>query len=493
MHTDREACLRAIQAKDARFDGMFFTGVTSTGIFCRPSCPARTPAARNVKFYPTAAAAQLAGFRACKRCLPAASPGSPQWDVRGDAVARAMRLIDDGVVDREGVAGLAARVGYSPRQVQRLLLDGAGAGPLALARTRRAQTARTLIQATDLPMTDIAFAAGFSSVRSFNDTVQAVYAASPSELRRRRRAAPFPSDDGLTFVDLTLATREPFCPCNVLGHLIATRIDGVESFADGTYHRTLRLPVGWGVASLRPVKAGVEVRLGLTEVSQLPTAVARLRRLLDLDADPVSIDDFLSLDPAFAPLVAAHPGRRIPRGVDGEETAVRIVLGQQVSTAAARTHGARLVSVLGTPVETGVPGLTRLFPASAEIAVVPDDALAFPASRRDTLRRIAAALAEGDIDLGPGADRDEARAALLALKGIGAWTVEMIAMRALGDPDAFPATDLGMIKAAKQWGIDSLATHAERWRPWRSYAVQHLWALTPHAANTIPGHPGCRS
>lgn len=493
MHTDREACLRAIQAKDARFDGMFFTGVTSTGIFCRPSCPARTPAARNVEFYPTAAAAQLAGFRACKRCLPAASPGSPQWDVRGDAVARAMRLIDDGVVDREGVAGLAARVGYSPRQVQRLLLDGAGAGPLALARTRRAQTARTLIQATDLPMTDIAFAAGFSSVRSFNDTVQAVYAASPSELRRRRRGAPFPSDDGLTFVDLTLATREPFCPCNVLGHLIATRIDGVESFADGTYHRTLRLPVGWGVASLRPVKAGVEVRLGLTEVSQLPTAVARLRRLLDLDADPVAVDDFLSLDPAFAPLVAAHPGRRIPRGVDGEETAVRIVLGQQVSTAAARTHGARLVSVLGTPVETGVPGLTRLFPTSAEIAVVPDDALAFPPSRRDTLRRIAAALAEGNIDLGPGADRDEARAALLALKGIGAWTVEMIAMRALGDPDAFPATDLGMIKAAKQWGIDSLATHAERWRPWRSYAAQHLWALTPHAANTIPGHPGCRS
>lgn len=493
MHTDREACLRAIQAKDARFDGMFFTGVTSTGIFCRPSCPARTPAARNVEFYPTAAAAQLAGFRACKRCLPAASPGSPQWDVRGDAMARAMRLIDDGVVDREGVAGLAARVGYSPRQVQRLLLDGAGAGPLALARTRRAQTARTLIQATDLPMTEIAFAAGFSSVRSFNDTVQAVYAASPSELRRRRRGAPFPSDDGLTFVDLTLATREPFCPCNVLGHLIATRIDGVESFADGTYHRSLRLPVGWGVASLRPVKAGVEVRLGLTEVSQLPTAVARLRRLLDLDADPVAVDDFLSLDPAFAPLVAAHPGRRIPRGVDGEETAVRIVLGQQVSTAAARTHGARLVSVLGTPVETGVPGLTRLFPASAEIAVVPDDALAFPASRRDTLRRIAAALAEGDIDLGPGADRDEARAALLALKGIGAWTVEMIAMRALGDPDAFPATDLGMIKAAKQWGIDSLATHAERWRPWRSYAAQHLWALTPHAANTIPGHPGCRS
>ncbi|HMR47857.1 MAG TPA: Ada metal-binding domain-containing protein [Arachnia sp.] len=491
MHTDREACLRAIQAKDARFDGVFFTGVTSTGIFCRPSCPARTPAPHNVEFYPTAAAAQLAGFRACKRCLPAASPGSPEWDVRGDAVARAMRLIDDGIVDREGVVGLAARLGYSPRQVQRLLADGTGAGPIALARARRAQTARTLIQATDLPMTDIAFAAGFSSVRSFNDTVQTVYAASPSELRHRRRGTPTTSDAGLTFVTLTLATRAPFCPCNVLGHLIATRIDGVEAFSDGTYHRTLRLPVGWGVASLTPVDAGVRVRLGLTDVSQLPTAIARLRRLLDLDADPVAIDDFLSHDPAFAPLVAAHPGRRIPRGVDGEEMATRIVLSQQVSTAAARTHGARLVAALGTPITTGIPGLTHLFPTSSEIAEVSDDALAFPQSRRDTLRRVAAALADGRVDLGPGADRDEARASLLALKGIGPWTVEMIAMRALGDPDAFPTTDLGVVKAARDLGVVDLAAHAERWRPWRSYATQHLWTLTPHAVNTIPGHPGC--
>lgn len=492
MHTDREACLRAIAAKDARFDGMFFTGVTSTGIFCRPSCPARTPAARNVEFYPTAAAAQLAGFRACKRCLPAASPGSPEWDVRGDAVARAMRLVDDGVVDREGVPGLAARLGYSARQVQRLLADGAGAGPLALARARRAQTARTLIQATDLPLADITFAAGFASIRSFNDTIRTVYATSPSELRRRGKGTRTTSDAGLTFVDLTLATRAPFCPCNVLGHVIATRIDGVETFTDGAYHRTLRLPVGWGVASLTPAKDGVRVRLGLTEISQLPTAVARLRRLLDLDADPVAIDAFLSQDPAFLPLVAAHPGRRIPRGVDGDEIAVRIVLGQQVSTAAARTHGARLVAMSGTPVDTGIPGLTHLFPTSEMLTEVPDEALAFPQSRRDTLRRLSTALADGQIDLGPGADRTESRAALLALKGIGPWTVEMIAMRALGDPDAFPATDLGLIKAARELGIDNLAAHAERWRPWRSYATQHLWALTPHAVNTIPGYPGCQ-
>ena len=445
MHTDRDACLRAIAAKDARFDGLFFTGVTSTGIYCRPSCPARTPAPGNVEFYPTAAAAQLAGFRACKRCIPGASPGSPEWDVRGDAVARAVRLIDDGVVDREGVPGLAARLGYSVRQVQRLLADGAGAGPVALARARRAQSARTLIEATDLPLTDV-----------------------------------------------TLAAREPFCPCNVFGHLIATRIDGVEAFADGVYHRTLRLPSGWGVASLSPAPRGVRARVGLTDVSQLPTAVSRLRRMLDLDADPAAVDAHLALDPALAPLVAAHPGRRIPRGVDGAETAIKIVLGQQVSTAAARTHGARLVAAAGTPVDTGVPGLTHLFPEQAAIAEAPDEVFAFPRSRRDTLRRLATVLADGSLDLGPGADRDEARHDLLAVKGVGPWTVEMVAMRALGDPDAFPATDLGVLRAAPELGVLDLARRAEAWRPWRSYATQHLWALTPHAVNTIPGLPGCQ-
>lgn len=502
MHTDRDACLRAIAAKDARFDGLFFTGVTSTGIYCRPSCPARTPAPGNVEFYPTAAAAQLAGFRACKRCIPGASPGSPEWDVRGDAVARAVRLIDDGVVDREGVPGLAARLGYSVRQVQRLLSDGAGAGPLALARARRAQSARTLIEATDLPLADVAFASGFDSVRSFNDTLRAAYAATPTELRRRRRASrreagdPPPAlDGGLTFVDVTLAAREPFCPCNVFGHLIATRIDGVEAFADGAYHRTLRLPVGWGVASLAPAPRGVRARVGLTDVSQLPTAVARLRRMLDLAADPAAVDAHLSLDPTLARLVAAHPGRRIPRGVDGAETAIKIVLGQQVSTAAARTHGARLVAAVGTPVDTGVPGLTHLFPEPSAIAEAPDEVFAFPRSRRDTLRLLATVLADGTLDLGPGADREEARAGLLACKGIGPWTVEMVAMRALGDPDAFPATDLGVLRSGPELGVADLADlagRADAWRPWRSYATQHLWALTPHAVNTVPGLPGCQ-
>lgn len=490
MYTDEEACHRAIRAKDARFDGYFFTGVTSTGIYCRPSCPARTPGRDNVSFFPTAAAAQLAGFRACKRCIPGAVPGSPEWDVRGDAVARAVRLIDDGVVDRDGVGGLASQLGYSPRQVQRLLADGTGAGPLALARARRAQTARTLIETTQLPLSEIAFAAGFSSLRSFNATIRAVYGTTPSALRHRR-PAPGPRNEGLTFADLSLAVRRPFCPCNVFGHLIATRIDGVETFRDGVYHRTLRLPVGYAVVSLAPSRRGVSARVGLTDVAQLPTVIARIRRLLDLDADPVAVDSFLSTDPALAPLIAAHPGRRIPRGVDGSEMALRILLGQQVSTAAARTHGSRVVATAGTPVDTGIDGLTHLFPTADQWAAMPDEALAMPAARRDTIRRVAAALADGSLDLGVGADREEARASLAALKGVGPWTVEMIAMRGLGDPDAFPATDLGVVKAAAALGLD-LTRHSERWRPWRSYATQYLWATSPHSTNTIPGHPGCQ-
>lgn len=491
MHTDRDACLTAIRARDARFDGQFYTGVLTTGIYCRPSCPARTPQPGNVRFFPTSAAAQQAGFRACKRCLPGATPGSPEWDVRGDTLARAIRLINDGVVDRDGVTGLADRLGYSPRQVQRLVAEGAGAGPLALARARRAQTARTLLEATALTHSDVAFASGFRSIRSFNATMREVYDASPSQLRSRSATRPADSHGGLTFIELDLNVRQPFCPCNVLGHLIATSYPGVEAFHDGAYHRTMRLPVGFAVVSLTPTGRGIGARIGLTDLAQLPTVVSRVRRLLDLDADPVAIDDSLARDPVFAPLVAAHPGRRIPRSVDGEELALRILLGQQVSTAAARTHGARLVAAVGDPVEVPVPGLTHLFPTAEQVLTADDSVLAFPASRRDTIRRTAIALAEGSVDLGPGADREEARRQLAGIKGIGPWTVEMVAMRGLGDPDAFPATDLGLVRAADLLGLDRLAARSPAWRPWRSYATQYLWALTPHASNTIPGYQGC--
>jgi len=486
VHQDRERCLRAVRAKDARFDGWFFTAVVTTGIYCRPSCPAVPPKARNVLFHPSAASAQAAGFRACKRCRPDASPGSPEWDARSDLVARAVRLIADGVVDREGVPGLAARLGYSRRQLERSLRAELGAGPLGLARAQRAQTARLLVETTGLPLADVALAAGFGSVRQFNDTVRQVFATTPGELRSRAgRAAP--TTPG-TLV-LRLPFRPPLWPDNLLGHLVATAVPGVEEWRDGAYRRTLRLPHGSGVVALTPTPDHVLCRLSLTDLRDLSVAIARCRRLLDLDADPVAVDALLAEDHALAPLVAKAPGRRVPRTVDEQELALRAVLGQQVSTAAARTHTGRLVAAAGEPVEDPGGGLTSLFPTPAAVAEVDPAVLAMPRSRRTTLVGLACALASGAVDLDPGVDRDRARAALLALPGIGPWTVETVAMRALGDPDSFLPTDLGVVGCARALGLPAgagLLAHAERWRPWRAYAVQHLWAVGDHAVNSLP-------
>ncbi|MFB9838548.1 bifunctional transcriptional activator/DNA repair enzyme AdaA, partial [Actinoallomurus acaciae] len=345
MHEDVERCVRAVRSKDARFDGWFFTGVLTTGIYCRPSCPVVPPKAENMRFYPSAAAAQQAGFRACKRCRPDASPGSPQWNERADLVARAMRLIADGVIDREGVPGLAAHLGYSTRQIERQLGAELGAGPLALARAQRAQTARLLIETSTLPMSDIAFASGFSSIRTFNDTVREVFALSPTELRHRvGRGRPAETSGTLT---LRLPFRAPLCPDNLFGHLAATAVPGVEEWRDGAYRRTLRLPHGHGIVSLRPGADHVTCRLSLTDLRDLANAISRCRWMLDLDADPVAVDDLLRRDPVLAPYVDKSPGRRVPRTADGAEFAIRAVIGQQVSTAAARTHAGRLVGALG--------------------------------------------------------------------------------------------------------------------------------------------------
>jgi AraC family transcriptional regulator, regulatory protein of adaptative response / DNA-3-methyladenine glycosylase II len=476
-----ERCWRAVHSRDARFDGWFVTAVRTTGIYCRPSCPARTPKRASVSFLPTAAAAQAAGFRACKRCRPDASPGSPEWDLRSDLVARAVRLVADGVVDREGVPGLAARLGYSRRQVERALRAELGAGPLALARAQRAQTARQLLESTDLPAADVALAAGFGSVRQFNDTVRAVFGCTPGQLRAGARTAPTPGR-----VVLRLPFRPPLLPDSLFGHLAATAVPGVEEWRDGAYRRTLRLERGAGVVELVPGTGAVTARVALQDLRDLPQAVARCRRLLDLDADPVAVDAALSADPVLAPLVAAAPGRRVPRAVDAGELALRAVLGQQVSTAAARTHAARLVAAVGTPVEDPDGGLTHLFPIPAEVAGVDPAVLALPHSRRTTLLRLAEALATGAVDLGPGADRERARAQLLGLPGVGPWTVETVAMRGLGDPDAFLPTDLGVLAAARRLGIPDLVRHAERWAPWRAYAVQHLWGTSDHAVNRLP-------
>ncbi|MEV0783768.1 AlkA N-terminal domain-containing protein [Streptomyces sp. NPDC050423] len=492
MHTDTERCVRAVRSKDARFDGWFFTAVLTTGIYCRPSCPVVPPKVENMTFYPSSAACQQAGFRACKRCRPDTSPGSPEWNARADSVARAMRLIRDGVVDREGVPGLATRLGYSARQIERQLLAELGAGPLALARAQRAQTARVLIETTGLPMAEVAFAAGFASIRTFNDTVREVFALAPGELRgRAARSAKPPSTPGV--IALRLPYRAPLNPSNLFGHLAATAVPGVEEWCDGAYRRTLRLPYGHGIAALTPHSDHIACRLSLTDPRDLTLAISRCRWLLDLDADPVAVDEQLRADPLLAPLVDKAPGRRVPRTVDGAEFAVRAVLGQQVSTAAARTHAARLVTAHGTPVDDQEGGLTHLFPASGALAGLDPEQLALPRSRRRTLTTLVEALADGSLRLGTDTDWEQARAELAALPGFGPWTVEVIAMRALGDPDAFLPTDLGIRRSARELGLPStpaaLTTRAAAWRPWRAYAVQYLWTVDDHPINHLPA-PG---
>ena len=491
MHEDFDRCYRAVQSKDARFDGWFVTAVLTTKIYCRPSCPVRPPFARNMRFYPTAAAAQRAGFRACKRCRPDASPGSPEWNVRGDVVARAMRLIADGTVDREGVTGLAARVGYTARQLERLLQSEVGANPLALARAQRSQTARVLIETTELPFGDVAFAAGFSSIRQFNDTVRTVFDLTPTALRERARTR-FGRGDGAATgaLSLRLPVRTPFAYDGLFGHLAASAVPGVEEVRDGAFRRTLRLPNGNGIVSLTPQPDHVQCQLVLDDFRDLSSAIARCRRLLDLDADPEAVVEALSADSDLTALVAKAPGQRIPRTVDEQELAVRVVLGQQVSLKAARTHARRIVNAYGEPVADFNGGLTHVFPAVGHLAEIDPSHLAFPKSRQRSLTMLIGAMADGDLVLDAGCDWNRAREQLLTLPGIGPWTAEVIAMRGLGDPDAFPASDLGVRLATAQLGLPAdtrpLTERSKRWRPWRSYATQHLWTVLDHAVNEWP-------
>ncbi|MEU6254875.1 AlkA N-terminal domain-containing protein [Streptomyces sp. NPDC047043] len=459
---DEDTRYEAVRSRDARFDGEFFFAVETTGIYCRPSCPAVTPKRRNVRFYATAAAAQGSGFRACRRCRPDAVPGSADWNVRADVVGRAMRLIGDGVVDREGVAGLADRLGYSARQVQRQLTAELGAGPVALARAQRAHTARVLVQTTELPITEIAFASGFASVRQFNDTIREIYATTPSELRAaapkggrsgRRAAAPTAG------IPLRLAHRGPYQGAAVFDLLAAEAVAGVEEVGGvrgrRTYRRTLRLPHGTGIVAVDE-RAGtvrsasgshpggwLDARLHLTDPRDLTTAVGRLRRLFDLDADPYAVDERLGADERLAPLVAARPGLRSPGAADPEELAVRALVG--------RDSAERLVRRYGKALDAPCGSLTHLFPEPAVLA---------EAEPRGTPGALTAALADGAVRLDPGADRDGVEAALLALPGMDAGTVAVIRTRALGDPDVAPP------------GLDV----PDSWRPWRSYALQHLCA-----------------
>ena len=479
-----EDCYRAIETKDGRFDGWFVIAVTSTGIYCRPSCPARTPQRRNVRFFATAAGAQDAGFRACKRCRPDASPGSPEWDLRGDLIGRAMRLISDGVVDRGGVGSLAAGLGYSERHLHRCLSEALGAGPLALARASRAQTARVLLERTDLAVAEIALTAGFSSVRQFNTTVREVFAMTPTELRAKRREAPGAGGGGLT---VRLPARAPFDGAALISFLAARTVAGIEEVAGGAYRRSLRLPRGFGVVELVPGPDHVMATFWLEDLRDFGSAV-----------EPLPPVDGPGLRPGRGFGAAANaagggrartgrPGRRVAGSVDGCETAVRALLGQQISLAAARTLAGRLVADHGEPLGQPVGAVTHVFPSASALSRIDPRSLGMPLSRAKALVGLARAVEGGELVLDGSADRAEVGRALRALPGIGDWTAGYVAMRELRDPDAFLSADAGVRRSLTSLGLDGSPRAAERlserWRPYRAYALQHLWAPAPAAVS----------
>jgi AraC family transcriptional regulator of adaptative response / DNA-3-methyladenine glycosylase II len=497
---------RALSSRDSRFDGQFIAGVHSTGIYCRPSCPAMTPHARNVSFYRTAAAAHEAGLRACKRCQPDAVPGSPDWNLHDDLASRAMRLITDGVVEREGVPGLANHLGYTARHLTRVLVSELGAGPLALARAHRAQTARTLLVGTGLSVADVAFAAGFSSIRQFNDTMQAVYEMTPSDIRRKwagrgldttgspssagasrppaqglAAAARPPAAGDATTISLRLPARAPFDGGGLLRFFAAHAVQGLETGTDDRFERPVRLPHGIAHVSidLDPAGTGIRCTARLESVADVGTLVSRVRRLFDLDADSFAIDESLSSDPTLAPLVAAVPGIRLPGSLDAEETLFRTLIGQQISVAAARTVLGRLTADLGTD---------GLFPTAAQLAEHGTGVLRGPASRIRTIVGVAEALATGQLTLDLATPVDEFESNLVRLPGVGPWTAGYLAMRVLGSPDVLLASDLVILQSAAALGLPgttkALEAHGTRWAPWRSYAALHLWRARPESAKT---------
>lgn len=472
---------RAIDARDTRFDGQFVTAVRTTGIYCRPSCPARTPKPGNVTFYPTSAAAHDAGYRACRRCLPEAAPGSPEWDLRGDVAARAMRLIADGIVEREGVPGLARRLGYSSRHLTRMLAAELGAGPLAIARAHRAHTARMLLVGTDLPASDVAFSAGFASVRQFNDTVREVFGMPPLELRARRHRRGTGADPGA--IDLVLPHRGPLDSAGLFAWMSARAIPGVEVATDTSFARSLRLDGGPAWFQLRTDSEGrVRLRARLTQLRDLPTLVARARRLFDLDADPIAVDAALAAHPPLAPLVTAVPGIRVPGAADPHEMLVRAMVGQQITVTAARTALTALTQALGEPAPM-FEETPLLFPTMAAIAERGHEVLRGPAARTRALTGVAAALADGTLTLTSGDDGPSQRAALLAMPGIGPWTADYVRMRVLGDPDVTLPGDVAVRSGAAAAGIPAdprgLVEWSARTAPWRSYLTAHLWRAAP--------------
>jgi AraC family transcriptional regulator of adaptative response / DNA-3-methyladenine glycosylase II len=478
MDMNADACYRAFETRDARFDGRIFIGVKTTGIYCRPICPARTPKRENVRFFSSAAGAQAAGFRPCLRCRPETSPDSGAWRGSSSTVSRALSLIENGALDEAGVDALAERLGVGERQLRRLFQRKLGASPIAVAQNRRIHLAKQLIHETNLPMTEVALASGFGSVRRFNETFQRLFRRPPASLRRSRA----PADAEGAEVSLHLAYRPPYDWEGLLNFLKLRAIPGIERVEAGAYIRTIALNSEQGLIRVEPAdrnRLKVSVRFG--RMSALPTIIARVRRVFDLAADPVAIGAHLAQDPVLAPLVAARPGLRVPGAWDGFELAVRAILGQQITVTAATALAGKLVRAYGQPLPEPLDGLTHTFPTPQTLAQADIAALGMPRSRGAALNALAAAVAADPAIFGPSRSLDAAVAQLKGLTGIGEWTAQYIAMRELREPDAFPAADIGLMRAlADQTGRRptpaELLARAERWRPWRAYAALHLWA-----------------
>jgi AraC family transcriptional regulator of adaptative response / DNA-3-methyladenine glycosylase II len=485
---DHAACYEAIRRRDARFDGRFYTAVTTTGIFCRPSCPARTPRSTNVRFFAHAAAASEAGFRPCRRCRPELAPGHPEWNRRADLAGRAVALIERGVVDRDGVAGLAARLGVSERHLRRELGAEVGAGPIQLARTRRLWLARILLDQTNLTITDVAFASGFGSVRQFNDAFRQAFATTPSSIRRR----PDTAASGATELTLTLAGRGPVGWEELRTFLASRAVAGLEAVTSTGFRRGI--PGGWVELAGLPGDDGIRLRCCVDRLDRVAELVPLVRRVADLDTDRAAVADHLRDDPDLAARLDGRPPPPLPGAFDPFEVAVRAVVGQQVSVAGAATTLARLVDLAtgreGDDDRRAGPGdgdgdgdgiVHRGFPTAEQVAAAPLERLGMPGRRRDTIRAVAEAVAEGRLDLSPAADRAELESHLLALPGVGPWTAGYIAMRGLGDPDGWPTGDLVLRRSVSPTdgptvSARELEARAERWRPWRAYGAMVLWA-----------------
>jgi AraC family transcriptional regulator of adaptative response / DNA-3-methyladenine glycosylase II len=486
---DRERCYAALRSRDARFDGRFFVGVRTTGVFCRPVCPARTPKLANVRFFACAAAAQAEGFRPCKRCRPETSPGTPAWLGSSATVSRALRLIAEGGLDEAPVDAFAARLGVGDRQLRRLFARHLGASPAEIARARRVHFARRLIDETALPMTEVAHSAGFRSIRDFNFAVRATFGRSPRELRRGR--APRVADrgrHGARDLAVRLPYRAPLDFAGLLDFLRLRAIPGVEQVGADRYRRTIAQDGAAGAIEVRavPGEDELEMRVRLPAYGGLIGIVERARRIFDLGADPLQIAGALRRDPRLAPLLRRAPGLRVPGAWDGFELAVRAVLGQQVSVQGATTLAGRLVERFGRPVEGLGEGLTRVFPSAEALAEADLARIGIPGARAETLRALARAVAGGGLRLHAAQGLDEAVARLVAIPGIGPWTAHYVAMRALGEPDAFPAGDLGLRRALARGGPLPSAREVERiaeaWRPWRAYAAVALWTVPQRPA-----------